>query len=239
MCMRIFYREVFLKVAGNFLSSMIRFFYKEGVKVMRQALIFDVDGTLWDTTYQHPLLYNEMFKKLGFTEKCIDRKTVMGFMGYTEEEIAAIIFPNLEHEERMKYLDMITQEECRYLLTQPGKLYPDVKEVLDYLHRKYELYIVSNCQKGYVETLYAAHGLENYFCDFECSGRTGLSKGDNIRFIMERNQLQTAVYIGDTLKDKEACDYAGIPFVYAAYGFGKVEEYAHKIDAFKDLMELF
>ena len=27
--------------------------------------------------------------------------------------------------------------------------------------------------------------------------------------------------------------------VYAAYGFGKVEEYAHKIDAFKDLMELF
>ena len=103
---------------------------------MRQALIFDVDGTLWDTTYQLPLLYNEMFKKLGFdNNKCIDRKTVMGFMGYTEEEIAAIIFPNLEHEERMKYLDMITQEECRYLLTQPGKLYPDVKEVLERLHR--------------------------------------------------------------------------------------------------------
>ena len=58
---------------------------------MRKALIFDVDGTLWDTTYQLPLLYNEMFKKLGFTDQCIDRKTIMGFMAVSYTHLSMII----------------------------------------------------------------------------------------------------------------------------------------------------
>ena len=49
-------------------------------------------------------------------------------------------------------------------------------------------------------------------------------KGENIRLIMERNQLERAVYIGDTQGDLDASHAAGIPFIYAAYGFGSVNE---------------
>ena len=56
---------------------------------------------------------------------------------------------------------------------------------------------------------------------------------------MERNNIKTAVYVGDTISDKEASDYVKIPFVYASYGFGKVEEYDYKIDTINDLVNIF
>ena len=39
----------------------------------------------------------------------------------------------------------------------------------------------------------------------------------------ERLGLQAPVYVGDTVLDYEAAKAAGVPFIHAAYGFGKVE----------------
>lgn len=64
-------------------------------------------------------------------------------------------------------------------------------------------------------------------------------KGQNIALIMERNNYQKAYYIGDTQKDKDACEFAKIPFVYASYGFGDVKDYEKKIDSFEELLNLF
>jgi phosphoglycolate phosphatase len=86
------------------------------------------------------------------------------------------------------------------------------------------MYIVSNCQEGYIETFLHYHRLETYFKDFESHGRTKLSKGENIRLVMMRNHIEEAVYIGDTRGDMEAAEQAGIPFIFAAYGFGKIGE---------------
>ena len=52
---------------------------------------------------------------------------------------------------------------------------------------------------------------------------------------MERNGIKNAIYVGDTMSDKEAADYAKVPFVYASYGFGDVEAYDYKIDAIDNL----
>ena len=65
--------------------------------------------------------------------------------------------------------------------------------------------------------------MEGYFTDWECSGRTGLPKGENIRLVVERNHLQAPVYVGDTRLDYEAAQQAGVPFIHAAYGFGTIE----------------
>ena len=55
---------------------------------------------------------------------------------------------------------------------------------------------------------------------------------------MERNSLKNAIYVGDTIKDKEASDYAKIPFVYASYGFGTVDKYDFKIDDISELLNM-
>ena len=118
-------------------------------------------------------------------------------------------------------------------------LYPDVEAVLAQLSAKHPLMIVTNAADGYVDAMFSAHHLGKYFVDHETHGRTGLSKGENISLIMSRNGIQDAWYVGDTLKDQLACEAAGIPFVYAAYGFGEAQRWQARISCFRDLLMLF
>ena len=48
--------------------------------------------------------------------------------------------------------------------------------------------------------------------------------------------MENPVYVGDTTGDKESADYGGIPFIYAAYGFGNVEGADYTINDFKELL---
>lgn len=104
------------------------------------------------------------------------------------------------------------------------------------LSKKYKLFIVSNCIDGYIESFLETSKLSKYFLDYECNGRTKLSKGDNIKLIMKRNDIKKAIYVGDTVSDKEAAEYAKIPFVYASYGFGDVDSYDYKIEELDNLL---
>ena len=108
------------------------------------------------------------------------------------------------------------------------------------LSKKYKLYIVSNCQDGYIQCFFKAYPhLEQYFMDFECHGSTGLMKADNIRLIADGHSLKNPVYVGDTLGDANASREAGVPFVYARYGFGEVKDFDYVIDSFSELTKKF
>ena len=114
---------------------------------------------------------------------------------------------------------------------------PGAEEALAQLRKKYRLFIVSNCQSGYIQAFLKFHQLGDLFEDFEMSGQTGLAKAENIRLIMERNHLSSAVYVGDTEGDENAAHTAGIPFIYAAYGFGTAKNPEGTIQSLSDLME--
>lgn len=117
-------------------------------------------------------------------------------------------------------------------------MYPKLVEVLDELKKHYRLFIVSNCEEGYIQCFLNAHKLHDYFEDFEYPGRTRASKAENIRMIIERNELETPIYVGDTQGDANSSQKAGVPFVYAKYGFGNVDEYEFAIDSFAELPEV-
>ena len=55
---------------------------------------------------------------------------------------------------------------------------------------------------------------------------------------MERNGIEKAVYVGDTQGDCDASRAAGIPFVWASYGFGQPNTYTYKIQSLSQLGEL-
>lgn len=81
-------------------------------------------------------------------------------------------------------------------------------------------------------------GLEDCFCGHMCFGDTGTGKGRTILTLMERYQIRSCAYVGDTLGDMEASREAGIPFVWAAYGFGTPECFDLRIDSPADLIRL-
>ena len=142
-------------------------------------------------------------------------------MGKTMDEFVCL-FPELSGERAREILDFCCKEEIQYLHSHPGTMYPGMREVLEMLHQQYELFIVSNCQNGYIEALLSSCNLSHVFEGFECFGRTGKKKGQNIQIVMQRYDIDKAIYIGDTQMDQEAAEYADIPFIFAKYGMGQV-----------------
>ncbi|WP_404442890.1 HAD family hydrolase [Sutcliffiella horikoshii] len=203
------------------------------------SIIFDLDGTLWDSSETVLVAWNEILKNDKKIEKELTSDDLKATMGLQMHEIEKILFPEMEETYRTQLSNKCCEAERVLLEQKGGQLYDQLEEVLESLSQKYKLFIVSNCQEGYIEAFYKYHQLETHFMDYENPGRTGLSKGENIKLIMERNQLKSPVYVGDTLGDQQAAKVAGIPFVYASYGFGEVEEYDYIIHSLNDLQEIF
>ena len=202
------------------------------------SIIFDLDGTLWDPLDVVVGAWNQVLKENNMKEE-VEKEDLKGVMGLQPQEIGAKLFPHLPEGQCKELTERSSELECECLSRMGGQLYDGVEAVLEELSRKYKLFIVSNCQEGYIESFFAYHKLGKFFLDFENPGRTGLSKGENIGLIMERNGLTDAIYVGDTIGDQQAARHAGIPFVYAAYGFGEVYSFDYSIHGFEELLELF
>lgn len=205
---------------------------------MKKTIIFDLDGTLWDSTGCVCTIWNHVLNKYKDVQLMVTQEIVSKMMGKTMDEIGKILFPNLTEKRRQQIIDDFGNEEVKYLYEKGAVLYEGLEEILKIVSLDYELYIVSNCQDGYVDAFLHAHQLESYFKDYEMSGRTGLDKGHNIKLIMKRNAIHQAFYVGDTEGDEKASRFAGIPFIYASYGFGKAKNPDKIINSIKELPEV-
>lgn len=206
--------------------------------LMKTGLIFDMDGTLWDSSENVAASWTEKMHELGYDRPDITREDIMNVMGLTMDRIADKIFGDLPKDERMELLDTCCQHENEYLRKNGGVLYPDLEKTLLRLKEKYHLYIVSNCQKGYIEAFLDYFGFWKYFDDIECYGNNLKEKGDNIALLAERNSLERAFYIGDIQGDYDATMKAGLEFIHAAYGFGKIEQTVPELMNFYELPEM-
>ena len=202
---------------------------------VKTGVLFDLDGTLWDSGEGVALSWNHALESLGRTER-LTTEQVHALMGKTGAEIARILFPEETSGGAERILQACMEEENAWLGAHGGRLYEGLEETLHQLKAKgFFLAIVSNCQEGYIEAFLQAHGLTALFDDTESYGRTGLDKARNIRLVADRNGLDPAYYIGDTAGDCKAAAAAGVPFVHAAYGFGSVPE---GTPAIRDIREL-
>lgn len=189
---------------------------------MFDSVIFDLDGTLWDAVPEIVQSWNEGMKKKGVHRAPLTIEEVRPCMGMEPNAIAARLFSGISPEEQLEILECCSIEECAYLAAHGSALFPGTAETLKTLGQRYALYLVSNCQDGYIQAFFQGTGMGTYFSGFECAGRTGMSKGKNIQLVMQREHLHSPVYVGDTILDYRASQEAGIPFVFAAYGFGDV-----------------
>ena len=202
------------------------------------GIIFDVDGTLWDSTEVVKDAWNRAFIDSGYDDPHITADRLKGLFGLPMADIIRDIFPDGSAEEIETLTPVIYKNEDDYLRESGGKLYPQIIETIAALSEKIPVFIVSNCQQGYIELFMDKTGCGKYITDHLCPGDTGMLKAGNISKIVEDYKLARPVYVGDTIMDKEACDGAKCPFIYARYGFGHVEEYDHVIDSPSELTGL-
>jgi phosphoglycolate phosphatase len=203
------------------------------------GLIFDVDGTLWDSTAQVAEAWNEVLKEEYLTPH-FTSEDFHKVMGLPMTEIGEKLFPapQFNDEERNAFMEKCLTRENEYLISHPGILYPKEIECLKALSKQFNLYIVSNCQVGYIESFLEGCKCSSLFLDHKCWGENRLLKHHNILKIIEDNHLSRAVYIGDTNKDQEETALANIPFIHAAYGFGYAKDPDFSIKDFSSLLDI-
>lgn len=202
------------------------------------SILFDLDGTLWDSVDEIVCTWNSVIDRYPGIRPPITRKEQESVMGLQMDEIARRLFPEEPSERQNALMDECVHAENDFLYEYGATLYPAVKETLQALKHRYSLYIVSNCQSGYIEAFLHAHQLEPLFDGFLCYGDTGRGKAANIAEVVRRHGLKHPVYVGDTLGDAQAAEAAEVPFIFARYGFGHVENYTAAVDSFRDLSAL-
>lgn len=206
---------------------------------MKKGIIFDLDGTLWDASDAVTRSWNMALATIDEFNVRIDRRDMMNFMGNLLFDIGRMMLQkNLTDARVSKIVDLCIEYEHAYLREHGAPLYENLKETLCELKKEYSLYIVSNCQAGYIEVFLDCTGLWDVFDDYECPGRTGLAKAENIKLICERNNLTEAVYVGDTDGDYCATIKAGLPFIHAAYGYGKPHKPTPYVKRFDELIKV-
>lgn len=204
---------------------------------MKNGIIFDMDGTLWDSAREVALSWNQVVVKKGLPP--LTDQDLARVMGLPMDKLARALFPHMEAQASYDLMDECVLVENDYLEEHGALLYPGVEETLHRLRHSYPLYIVSNCQNGYIEAFLAHYGFEPLFDDIQCYGCNRKQKGENIRILAERNGLTQAVYVGDIEGDYHASEEAGTQFIHAAYGFGTLpEEIAKKVPAIRKFSEL-
>ena len=204
-----------------------------------ESLIFDIDGTLWDSRALVAEGYNIQLKSEGLEHLCVTAGDLKPLFGKVMTEIADALLSSIPVSDRYDLMERCMATENRYLEENECRIgYPGVKETIAKLSEKYRLFIVSNSQCGYPELCMEKLGLTPYIQGHLCFGDTGTSKGKTIRTLMEKYRIDTCAYIGDTQGDYEATVEAGVPFIWCTYGFGTPDRYAARVDSFAQLLEL-
>lgn len=206
---------------------------------MSKALIFDIDGTLWDSRRPVAIAWDQVIERETGARRGLNAENISYLFGKPMDEIAANLFPDLPKKQQLEMGEKCFARENEYLAQDPGTLFPGVRETLEALSASHPLYIVSNCQSGYIEVFLQSTGLSPLFLGHLCFGDTQAPKSETIRRLMELHGITDAVYIGDTQGDADACRDAQVPFIFASYGFGDVKAPAQTIGGFSDLLTLF
>ena len=202
------------------------------------ALIFDMDGTLWDAVDSYCAVWDATFAQLGVTRPRVERDELLRLMGKPLAEIYdTIALGNRECHDR--FLERLSENEREMMPRLGGRLYPGVKQTLDKLRDAgIKLFMVSNCSADGLDNFLDFTGLRAYFADALSFGATGVDKDVNLRHLKDCYNLRRPVYVGDIQRDCDATHAAGMEFAWAAYGFGTAAAADFQIDSFDQLQDL-
>lgn len=203
------------------------------------SIIFDLDGTLWDTSETCAKAWNNALVELEITDRQVTAEGIRSVTGMPFYVCVRTLFSDLDTALVGELADRIDTQEWLHLTAAGGLIYDGVLEGVKRLAEHYELFIISNCQSWYLQLFLEQSGLRSYFAASTCHGDSGIEKSAMIVDLCKTRALSSPIYVGDTLGDQTASLRAGVSFGHACYGFGTSDSSTAAFITFPELVEYF
>ena len=199
------------------------------------SLIFDMDGTLWDATMSYAEVWNAACARFG-KKTSITGGDLTHLMGMSIPHILDCLLGDDVPVSSDVFLETLSALEAEMMPTLGGILFPGVKQGLETLAGHYRLFMLSNCSAMGLVNFTVFTGTRHLFEGLLSQGERPVSKSENLRYMIDRYKLRNPIYVGDTQADCEQAHSAGVPFAFAAYGFGNCSNPDVQVCSFMELV---
>ena len=110
-----------------------------------ESLIFDIDGTIWDSRALVAEGYNLQLRDEGLAQYFVDAQRLRPLFGMVKDAIADELFPGLPPRERYALIERCMEREHQHLLKNECRIgYQGIEETMERLSGHHRLFIVSN-----------------------------------------------------------------------------------------------
>lgn len=212
------------------------------------SIIFDMDGTLFQTDHILEISLEETFeylrsRDLWGKEVPSPIETYRAIMGVPLPQVWETLLPEHTDEVRMEVDRHFLQTLIANIEKGKGALYAGTLEVLAYLKENgVSIYIASNGLQPYLAAIVRCYGLDAWVTEtFSIEQIDSLDKADLVRLIIEKYGIEKGAVVGDRLSDIRAAQANGLLAIGCRFDFAREEELAQAdivIDHLRELQTL-
>ncbi|MFC7063809.1 HAD hydrolase-like protein [Halobacillus seohaensis] len=210
---------------------------------MAQSLIFDMDGTLFQTDKILELSLDDAFSRLRSLNKW-DKETPIDkyreIMGVPLPKVWETLLPNHSVEEREQTDAYFLERLIENIRNGNGALYPNVKESFSYLKENdCSIYIASNGLTEYLKAIVSYYHLDEWVTEtVSIQQIKSMNKSDLVQSIIKKYGITNGVVVGDRLSDINAAKGNGLVSIGCNFDFAREDELSQADIVIDDFTEL-
>lgn len=210
---------------------------------MPLALIFDMDGTLFQTNKILELSLDDTFAYLTSLNEWSIETPIQKYreiMGVPLPVVWETLLPEHSNTIRESANDFLHEKLIANINNGSGALYPYVSEVFNYLKQAgCNIFIASNGQIEYLKAIVSYYNLDRWVTEtFSIQQIQTQNKADLVRLILETYHIEQAAVVGDRLSDINAARNNGLMAIGCRFDFAQEDELVQADAIINDLREL-
>jgi len=204
----------------------------------KTTIIFDFDGTIVDSLdFFVEFIFNEA-NKLGYE---LTQKEIKNMI--RNKNLRHIIKDYKLSKLHILYIVWKLRRDFKKVLEEV-KIFDGIDILLRDLDKKYDVYLLSSNDKKHILKIFDKYSLNSYFKKTYFKSSL-FGKHQILKKVLKKNNLEkdSVVYIGDELRDFQACQKINIDCINVSYGFNskkllKTENKEYVVNSIDELRNL-